>query len=49
MDQTPWWDSKPARVVLLALFVGVGVLLVSAAANQVNQPPVSEAAVSAAP
>jgi hypothetical protein len=49
MDQTPWWDSKPARVVLLAVLVAVGVLLVSAAANQVNQPPIPEAAVSAAP
>jgi hypothetical protein len=50
MDHSPWWDSKPARVVLLAVLVAVAVLLVGAAANEVNHPIAPEAgAVSAAP
>jgi hypothetical protein len=49
MDHSPWWDSTPARVWGLAVLVALTVLLVAAAANQVNRPVVPEVAAVSAP
>jgi hypothetical protein len=50
MDQSPWWDSSSVSVWGLAALVALLVLLVAAAAKQVNRPVVPKVtAVSMAP